>query len=171
MKLFFLSLASLFLALPVAVQAVGVGVNPLSVAASLKVGQEVVKEIQVTNPSVEPGLFVVSADELADWFKFEPSELRLEARESRSVKVVVKPTKAGRYSVNLSVIGYPLDTRSFNAGSGLKVPVSLVVSGATPTPWWRYLGWGLLVVALAGGLGLGGWHFRHRHWWQRLRGW
>jgi len=154
-----------FFVLPV--KAVGVGVEPVSL--EIKVGATGTPRttLKITNPSVEPGIFIVSADDLAPWFTFEPKEARLEAGEARVVTVIVHPRRSGRFATNLSVVGYPLDTRSFNAGSGLKVPVQLVVTGVSPWPWWRYVGLGLLMVAVGGGLALGYWQFRQRSLWQR----
>ncbi|MBI5466029.1 MAG: hypothetical protein HY974_01920 [Candidatus Kerfeldbacteria bacterium] len=171
MKALLAVILGLGLVYPSAVAAVGVGVKPLSLEIAAGLGQEVVQEIQITNPSLEPGLFAVSADDLSDWFEFEPAEVRLEAHESKIVKVRLKPQGSGRLATSLSVVGYPLDTRSFKAGSGLKVPVSLVVTGSAATPWWRYLGWGLLLLTVSGSAILGFRQWRHRSLWQRLRGW
>ncbi len=113
-----------------AVFAIGVGVSPAVINVSAQKGGKVLTELTITNTAQEPGIYIVSADELTDWIGVQQREIRLEAGEKKRVRVLVNPKKEGIFTTMLSVVGYPLDKKSFNAGSGLKVPLRVTVSGA-----------------------------------------
>lgn len=154
---------------PFAARAVGVGVNPAALDITVGSLGQGSATLTITNPSTEPGLFVISPDEQAQWFTVAPSEVRLEAGESRVVQITAHPDQSGQFALQLSVLGYPLDTRAFKAASGLKVPVHLTVAAIHQTSWQRSLGIGLLVVAVIGAV-LWYWRwYRRRSWWQRLK--
>lgn len=158
---------SLFLAHPAL--AVGVGVNPSALDFKIESAGGAHGQLVVTNPSQEPGLFIISPDDFANWFIISPTELRLEAGESQQVEITVKPKKVGSFATSLSVIGYPLDTREFKAGSGLKVPLRFTASGLNNNSWLGYIGWVLIILALLGTLGFW-YYYRRRHNWRwRLR--
>jgi hypothetical protein len=170
-----LSLIKIFLAIIIGaglarpVLAVGVGVNPSSLDFKIESAGGAHNQLTVTNPSQEPGLFIISLDDLANWFTISPAELRLEAGESQQVEITVKPEKVGSFATSLSVIGYPLDTREFKAGSGLKVPLRFTAANINHSYFLGYVGWALIILALIGALGF--WHYyRRRHSWRwRLR--
>ena len=155
---------------PLPVAAVGVGVNPASLEVDTGTSGQATATLNITNPSNEPGLFAISADDQAAWFTFSPAEVRLEAGETRAVEVQVHPSQTGRFVLQLSVLGYPLDTRAFKAASGLKVPnyiSTTVVNQSNQT--WRIIGIGLLVVAVLGAATAYVYYWRRRTWWQRLK--
>jgi hypothetical protein len=163
----FLAIIGLVFALPVF--AVGVGVNPSSLDFKIESAGGARNQLMVTNPSNEPGLFVVSSDDLADWFTISPAELRLEAGESQQVEITIKPKKIGSFVTSLSVIGYPLDTREFKAGSGLKVPLRFTAANINHNYFLGYVGWALIILSLIGMLGFW-YYYRRRHSWRwRLR--
>ena len=136
---FFLCI-SVLIQIPISVGAVGVGVEPAGLNFNINSNGQSINTIKLTNPSLEPGLFTIAADDFSDWFTIQPSEIRLEANESRAVKVQVKPNQSGRFATSLSVVGYPLDTRSFNAGSGLKLPVIIISTVPAVALRWFYVG-------------------------------
>ncbi|MFZ5390702.1 MAG: hypothetical protein ACOZAJ_00275 [Patescibacteria group bacterium] len=150
------------------VLAMGIGVSPTSLTLTTSGDGLAGAELIISNPSGEAGLFTVAADDYADWFVFQPSELRLDPKSQQKVKVLVKPTETGRYVSNLSILAYPLDTRSFKAASGVKVPFSLTVEILPTGNWYYYLGWGLLLMAVAGAGGLIYYHQSKTAWWQKI---
>lgn len=125
-KIFFIIL--LIIIWPQSVAALGVEINPSSLKLETNNKGEAQAVLTIANPSAEPGIFALSVDEQSNWFKIQPAELRLEAGERRNVKIDIKADRIGRYTTWLAVAGYPLDTRAFKAGSGVKVPVSLIVN-------------------------------------------
>jgi len=165
-SLFFVSLVSFVWTAKVS--AMGVGLSPTSL--DLIVGNDGLAraELTISNPSQEAGLFTVAADDYADWFIFQPSELRLDPQSQQKVKVLVKPNQTGRYASNLSILAYPLDTRSFKAASGVKVPFNLTVQVLPSLVWHYYLGWGLLLLAAIGAGGLIYYHQSKKSWWQKI---
>jgi len=154
------------LLIPQLVLAVGIGVQPTSLNLSANAQGEASGKITISNPSAEPGLFTVSADDLASQFSFNPTEVRLEAQESKVINVIFHSKQAGRWATNLSVVGYPLDTRSFNAGSGLKVPINLTVEKVSGSVLLIYIIIGASLVLLIGFLIFKYW--RRRSLWYRL---
>jgi len=105
--------------------AIGIGANPSFLDLELKVGQSKEVKILVYNISQEAGIFQVFPDELNEWIKIEPNNLRLEAGENREVRITVSAKEGGRRAINLSVLANPLDRRSFSVGPGLKIPLEL----------------------------------------------
>lgn len=170
-----LNLSKIFLAIIIGVGlaqptlAVGVGVNPSVLDFKIESAGSARNQLIVTNPSQEPGLFIISPDDLASWFTINPAELRLEAGESQQVDITVKPKQVGSFATSLSVIGYPLDTRAFKAGSGLKVPLRFTATNINNNSLLGYVGWALILLSLLGALGF--WqYYRRRHSWRwRLR--
>ncbi len=148
--------------------AMGIGVSPTVLNLATDSGGLITTEIIISNPSLEPGLFTVTADDYSDWFVFEPSELRLETKEQQKVKILIKPNKLGRFASNLSILAYPLDTRSFKAASGVKVPFNLAVETLQVAEWYYHLGWGLLFLAAAGVIGLIYYHQLKTSWWKKV---
>ena len=151
---------------PQLVLAVGIGVQPTSLNLSANAQGEASGKITISNPSAEPGLFTVSADDLSSQFSINPTEVRLEAQESRVINIIFYSKQAGRWATNLSVVGYPLDTRSFNAGSGLKVPINLTVDQVSGSVWWIYIIIGAGLVLLISFFAFK--HWRKRSVWYRL---
>ncbi|MBU1038916.1 hypothetical protein KKC17_01625 [Patescibacteria group bacterium] len=165
-NLFFISLVLFGLAPEVL--AMGLGVSPTSLTIATNHQGLAKTELVISNPSAEVGLFTIAADEYADWFVFQPAELRLDPKSQQRVNLIIKPNKVGRYASNLSILAYPLDNRSFNAASGIKVPFNLTVVNLPTSQWQYYLGWGLLLLALAGAVGLIYYYQKKTAWWQKL---
>jgi len=107
--------------------AIGIGAKPSFLDLELKVGQSKEVKILVYNVSQEAGIFQVFPDELNEWIKIEPNNFRLEAGETREVKIIVSAKEGGGKAINLSVLASPLDRRTFSVGPGLKIPLRLNV--------------------------------------------
>ena len=111
------------------VSAIGIGVKPLSLDLELEKDEIKTAEISVYNISQEAGIFQIFPDELQDWIKIEPNNFRLEAGESKEIKIEILAKEKGGKTTNLSVSVKPLDHQSFSVSPGLKIPLRLNVSG------------------------------------------
>ena len=116
-----------------AVEAVGLGVKPTQLNLNVAVGQKIQTEILVFNVSSEPAMFQVYPDALNKEIKISPTDFQLEANGSQIVKINLALNKAGRFAANLSVVARPLGSQGLPAASGVKVPITIVVSGI---PQW-----------------------------------
>ena len=109
------------------VSAIGVGAKPSVLDLELKAGQSEKTKILVYNLSQEAGIFQVFPDELKEYIEIKPDNFRLEAGESKEIKITVLVQEDGKKTTNLSVLGMPLDRRSFSVSSGIKIPLRLNV--------------------------------------------
>ncbi|MFA6410718.1 MAG: hypothetical protein WCW26_04050 [Candidatus Buchananbacteria bacterium] len=130
--------------------AIGVGVKPKEINLQAIVGREVISEFLVVNVSKEPAYYQIYADGLEKEIKLEPTDFRLEPDGSQIVKVKVNLKMPGRFNTNISVVARPLAGTGLAAASGVKIPITIVVSVWL---WWVGLIAALLVACL--GLGFG----------------
>ena len=141
------------------ISAIGIGAKPSSLDLELKVNQSKKAKILVYNLSQEAGIFQVSPDELGNWIKINPNNFRLEAGENKKVEITLLAKEEGKKVINLSVLGSPLDRRSFSALSGIKIPLRLNVErqgsvflafiSNTVSQHWIWIA-GILVIILIG---------------------
>jgi len=127
LTIFFTLLLVLLFLMVAQTKAIGIGIKPSYLEVSLNEREKITTSLRVYNISNEPAQFRIYADELIDWLKITPTEFRLEAQETKVVKIEVEAKDSGRRSTNLSVVGSPLNKSQFNADSGVKVPLRLDV--------------------------------------------
>jgi len=123
-KIFNLSLL-LLLVLPSAVSAVGVAVYPAEVSIEAAIGEQTTTRLKVSNPSSDVAVFEVYPDEFDQLIKISPSSFTLESSEERQVIITVTPRESGRLHTAISVVGRPMASSAFQAGSGAKVPFTI----------------------------------------------
>lgn len=130
------SLLIVFILFPLSSQAVGLEINPAEL--NINVPQTANSKINIKNISPEAIAIKVSADNFADKIILIPQELTLLPQESAVVEVRVNflPTSKKLLATNISVVGQSLDKKSFNAASGLKIPLAITIL----PPWWAQLG-------------------------------
>lgn len=116
------------LALPFGAQALGVSVTPATVAVSAHPDEPTVARIRVTNPSRDVALFEVYPDELETMVTVTPASFTLESNEEREVLIRITAQESGQWLTTLSVVGRLMADSSFQAGSGVKVPLTITVS-------------------------------------------
>jgi hypothetical protein len=104
--------------------AVGVSVTPPSLELLRGINGEISGEIAVSNPSEEVAVFNVYPDEFEGMVKVSPVSFILEGGRQKIVKVNVNPKNEGMFETTLSVVSEPLLKSSFNAVSGVKIPIS-----------------------------------------------
>lgn len=109
------------------VQAVGLTLSP----AKIEVGYPKDKsaELVVTNISSEPILVKIFPDNLTKEINISDAEFTLMPEAKTKVKINFNFTahKSQIYQTNLSVVAKALSAASFNAASGIKVPISVSV--------------------------------------------
>jgi len=98
----------------------------------------------VTNISAEPIVVSTYVDAFQDNVSLQPNEIKLLPKEV--TEVVVKAdfigTPAGVKNTYISIISKAIDKRSFNAASGIKLPLSVNITEST----WRWSGEAVFVV-------------------------
>jgi hypothetical protein len=159
MKLKLLVLATL-LALPLTAGAVGVAVYPAEVTVTAPSDTQTTTRIKVSNPSSDVAVFEVYPDEFEPIIKINPSSFTLESSEERQVTVTISPREIGQLHTSLSVVGRPMASNVFQAGSGVKVPLAITVVQNTNglasamqtlgTSPWTGVVLGLLLIGLYG---------------------
>ncbi len=121
----------------VVVQAVGLSVSPKELKFLADVGETVSQKLKVKNPSGEVSIFEVYPDDLGALVKISPASFILESEEEKEVTVQVTPKEEGIFKTNISVVASPVASSSFNAGSGVKIP--LEISAGESGPWFAAL--------------------------------
>lgn len=113
--------------LPSIAAAVGISVQPARLELYYPGLNQ--KAIVVKNISAEPVSLNIYVDDFKDQVAIEPSELSLLPGQASPVQVKVdfSGQPAGAENTNLSVVASALDKRSFNAASGIKVPLTIIV--------------------------------------------
>ena len=124
------------LSFPVLTQAVGLSVRPSSL--DLVFPNMHSKDLVVTNISSEPITVNIQADDFVSHIIASPNELRLLPDESSRVKITANfdDAKPGVEQTNISIISRAIDPRSFNAASGIKIPLTINIV----KKYWQWSG-------------------------------
>ena len=125
--------------------AVGVGVKPKEINLNVRAGQQTETEILVVNVSREPAFYEVYPDALENKINVDPSNFRLEPDGSQIVVLKAKINTPGRFATNLSVVARPVANHGLPAGSGVKIPVTIVVSGL---PVWLLILGAIIAICI-----------------------
>ena len=148
-KIIFANLLICFIILfPLSSQAVGISVNP----SSLDILYPSIREerIAVKNISSEPIVVYIYPDDFGDNIKLQPNEFNLMPDQLASIKILTNfdNFSEGTQKTNISVLSKALDKKSFNAISGIKIPISIYIAHT-------YFEWsGPAVFVLVFGVGL-----------------
>ena len=121
-----LGIIAVLLTAPAFAGAVGVAVNPADVSISAVIGKATSVRIKVTNPSSDVAVFEVYPDDFTTVIKAVPSSFTLESGAEKYVTLEVTAPQAGQLSTMLSVVARPLASNAFQAGSGVKVPLTII---------------------------------------------
>lgn len=110
------------------VQAVGLTLSPAKIEVSYPKDKSA--ELVVTNISSEPILVKIFPDHLTKEINISDAEFTLmpEAKTKVEINFNFAPHKSQIYQTNLSVVANALSAASFNAASGIKVPISVSVT-------------------------------------------
>ena len=111
------------------VHGIGIGVNPAKMEFEMETGENVWKNITVSNPeSAELGFQVYIENRSIDWIKISDQEFSLEPHQKKPITVQFAPTadEVGEFDAKICVVTLkPGD--GFNVGSGVKIPVHLTI--------------------------------------------
>jgi hypothetical protein len=124
MRFFGILFLVLFL-LPLNAKAVGVSVNPSDLDIILPSVTN--SHLNIKNISTEPIAVSVYSDDFSEQITIVPNELRLLPDEIGQVKVITNfdNQAKGVKKTNISVVAKAVNKRSFNAASGLKIPLTI----------------------------------------------
>lgn len=111
---------------PLSLHAIGASVQPSKVEVSGFEGERIVEHVTVSNPSGHVALFDVSIDEWTEFVSVKPQSFTLQAGENRLVELAADLPSSGTYTTYVSIVARPLSDSVFQAGTGLKVPITLV---------------------------------------------
>ncbi len=114
---------------------IGIGVNPAKMEFEMGTGENVWKNITVSNPeSAELGYQVYIENKSIDWIKISDQEFSLEPDQKKQITVQFTPTagEVGEFDTKICVVTLK-PGGSFNIGSGVKIPVHITIEkSATP---------------------------------------
>jgi|GEM_PF-2459879 len=124
------------LSFPLFTQAIGLSVKPSSLDLVLPSIHS--KDLVITNISSEPITVNISADDFVSYITVSPNELRLLPDESSRVKIMANfnGVRSGVEQTNISIISRAVDPRSFNAASGIKIPLTINIV----KKYWQWSG-------------------------------
>lgn len=136
----------LLLFFPLTVEAVGISVTPSSI--ELLSPDVASKKISVKNISAEPIIVRIYADDFSDNIRITPAEFDLLPEEVSPVSIDgdFDNLNPGVKKTNISVLSQAKDQRSFNAISGLKIPVSIYITDS----YFKWSGPAVFVVVFLG---------------------
>jgi len=126
-KLGIITFLGIVLVASTSVGAVGLSVSPKELKVSSRANETVNYSLTVKNPSGEVSVFEVYPDDLTSIIKTTPSSFILESGEEREVLVQVRARGDGIFKTDISVVATPVAKGSFNAGSGVKIPIQISV--------------------------------------------
>ena len=129
--------------MPLKTWAVGVAVSPSELQIVLPGDNQAT--LQVTNISDEPVMVFVSPDDFADNVITDPTEIQLLPEQVTQIKIIsdFANTPAGVKKTNISVVTQAVDKRSFNAASGIKIPLTINIAKS----YWHWSGEAVFVLA------------------------
>ncbi|HEY4479639.1 MAG TPA: hypothetical protein VI981_04790 [Candidatus Paceibacterota bacterium] len=107
--------------------AAGLSVSPSKIEVFLSEGESASIRIKIGNPTKDVEVFEIYPDALEDVISVSPKSFTLESKEERIVLITVSALEPKTYETDLSVVGRPLGSRSFQAGSGAKIPIKIIV--------------------------------------------
>ncbi|MBI3291127.1 hypothetical protein HYZ76_02480 [Candidatus Falkowbacteria bacterium] len=128
------------------VWAVGLAVKPNQINLAENVNNQILSEFLVINISDEPALYQVYADELKEKIVLKPADFKLDPGQSQIVSLEAFINRPGTFSSNISIIARPLGAGGLSAASGMKLPVTIKISGI---PFWWLVVAALSIICLA----------------------
>lgn len=143
----FFKIIFLFLFLfPLSVRAVGVSINPSELDIVLPA--TTIQNLNIKNISAEPIVVSVYMDDFIDQISAVPNEFQLLPDEVGQVKIIPNFDKqaSGVKKTNISVVAKAIDKRSFNAASGLKIPLTVHIG----QQYWHWTAGTVLGVVFIG---------------------
>lgn len=143
---FFSTLLSILFLLPLTAQAVGLSVSPAKV--DIFYPDVLGQKIKIQNISNEPIKIYVRADDFSKELSLTPAEFDLAPQEIGLVTISgdFEHFSSGVRKTNISVLSQALDKKSFNAISGIKVPVSIYITDS----YFKWSGPAVFVLVFLG---------------------
>ncbi|MCD4704835.1 hypothetical protein K8R66_02030 [bacterium] len=122
-KIFFIIL---LLFLPMTTQAVGIAVEP----AKLKIySSDKEYYLNIENISAEPITVFIYSDDFENNIIIYPDNINLSTQQKTRIKIYTNfsENKEKILSTNISLVSKALNKKSFNASSGIKIPITIYI--------------------------------------------
>ncbi len=121
-----------FILLPFLAQASGIQVSPSKIDIITEINKPMSGELTVANPTADVQIFEIYPDEFPEIIKASPASFTLEAGAKKIVAVTVYPSAVENVSrvlrTDLSVVGKPLIETRLQTNTGVKIPITVVIS-------------------------------------------
>ncbi len=133
----------LILLFPITAQAVGVEIKPSSL--NILYPDNKTSNISIRNISQEPIFVTAQADHFGANIKIKPAEFQLLPDELIKLEISnnFAKEKEGVKNTYISIVSKPLDRQSFNAASGIKIPMTINISESR----WKWSGSAVFVIS------------------------
>lgn len=131
------------------VHGIGIGVNPAKMEVEMETGENVWKNITVSNPeNAELGFQVYIENQSIDWIKISDPEFSLEPDQKKQITVQFTPTagEVGEFNAKICVVTLK-PSGGFNIGSGVKIPVHITIEKSATTFYTNPL---IIVLIISG---------------------
>lgn len=112
---------------PALASAIGISVTPSKASISVAQGDQAMIRIKVANPSKDVALFEVYPDALEQIITASPKSFTLESSAERFVEIAVRGETLGSMIADISIVARPLGDQTFQAGTGVKIPLAIEV--------------------------------------------
>lgn len=130
--LFFLFLVVLIV--PATVSAVGIGATPAKINVTVAPGKTVTRQVEIFNIEEEELSYRVTVDNVDAMIRVEPAEFTIAGNSTKKITVRVSAQEVTTKDATLSIIAKSLAQQDFQASSGIKIPVHIVVAPQTQRP-------------------------------------
>lgn len=153
MKIIKLILSTL-LFFPAITSAAGISITPSKLEFTLTEKKITSQEIVVANPTADVQIFEIFTDNFTNVIKSRPTSFTLEAGGRKTALITVDPSnlQVGQIiSTNLSVVGRLLKDDALKVGTGVKIPIKIVIEQSRRKNYSSlWLTGGVLLLLLAG---------------------
>jgi len=115
------------------VSAIGIGVNPAKLELEIKNGENIQKNITISNPdNIDLVFHVYTDDEFNDWITIADPEFSLGPHQEKEVYIHFTPLTEEVGTFNTTIYAVSLNPDSnLNLGSGVKIPVNINLEKTT----------------------------------------
>ncbi|MCB9802473.1 hypothetical protein H6761_00450 [Candidatus Nomurabacteria bacterium] len=137
MKRFLILILTLFI-FAQASEALAIGLSVQPAKLEIIYTDQTKAQLKIKNISAEPIFSQVSSDDLREFVSIQPDEFTLLPDEIILVDLALDfpNLKSGVKNTNLSIVSRAVNKNSFNAASGIKIPLEVVFSPVN----WKFTG-------------------------------
>src|SRR5665213_3519567 len=117
--------------------AAGIQVSPSELSATVAGGKTTSLNITVVNPTADVQVYEVYADDFSSAITAIPESFTLQSGEKKVVDITIdaamlKNQAGEKLATSLSVVGKPLADNKFSIGTGVKIPITIILGNDPP---------------------------------------